>query len=77
MFMDQINQDEIEKARHEDAINLLCQEFPDQIDFIRVRYMEILESVLRQASIHSYLTILISREVKTLLRIRSLTQSNE
>jgi hypothetical protein len=72
--MDHIFLDEAEKAKHRDAIHRLCEEFPDKVDFIRHSYLEVLERVAAEATIRTYLTILITREVKTLLRIQELTQ---
>ena len=72
--MDHILLDEAEKTKHEDAIYRLCQEFPDKADFIRSSYLEVLERVATEATIRTYLTILVTREVKTLLRIQELTQ---
>jgi hypothetical protein len=72
--MYQILLDETEKTQHEDAIHRLCEEFPDKVDFIRRSYLEVLERVAAEATIRTYLTILITREVKTLLRIQELTE---
>ncbi len=72
--MDHILLDEAEKTKHEDAIHRLSQEFPDKADFIRSSYLEVLERVAPEATIRTYLTILITREVKTLLRIQALTE---
>jgi hypothetical protein len=63
----------MEQIRHEETIDQLCQEFPDQVDFIRRQYLEVLERVSSEASIRTYLTILIAKEVRTLLRMQQLT----
>lgn len=73
--MDGFLLDETEKAKHEAAILALCQEFPGQVNFIRRSYLEVFERIAAEATIQTYLTILITREVRTLLRIRELTQS--
>jgi hypothetical protein len=73
--MDHIPLAEEDKAKHEEAINQLCQEFPDKVDFIRSSYLEVLERAVGEAIIFTYLTILISREVRTLLRIQELSPS--
>jgi len=58
-----IFQDEAEKERHEKAIV-----YPRQTNFIRQRYLQHLKSLQRGASIRVYLSILVAREVKALLR---------
>ena len=73
--MEQIPLDETERIKHEETIARLCEENPDQCDFIQRNYAEILERVSPDASIRTYLTILITREVKTLLKIEELKQS--
>jgi hypothetical protein len=73
--MIQIFEDEAEKAKHEEAIERLCQEYPEKVDFIRQCYLEILERVSPEATIRTYLTILISKEVKALLRMKELSKS--
>jgi hypothetical protein len=74
--MVQLFQDDTEKAKHEDAIDRLCQENPDHAEFIRRTYLEILEKVSAEATIRTYLTILISKEVKALLKMKELSKSN-
>lgn len=71
--MTQFIEDDNEKRQHEDAILKLCQEHPDDMDFIRSKYLEILNLVWPDATIRTYLTILITREVKALLKIQELT----
>lgn len=66
--MSQINfQDEIEKNQHEEAINRLCEQFPNQQDAIRASYIENLEPMIADATIRTYLPIFVSRKVKSTL----------
>jgi hypothetical protein len=60
-------QNDQEKTNHEDAINRLCQEYADREEFIRDNYMGMLDEYVPQATIRTYLPIIISREVKSLL----------
>ena len=63
--MDQsLFQDEIERNQHEEAINRLCDEYPEQCELIRQNYLANLEPLLADASIRTYLPIFISRKVK-------------
>ena len=73
--MYQIPLDEAEQIKHEEAISRLCEEHPAQSDFIRRSYLEILERVSPDATIRTYLTILITKEVKALLRMQELAKS--
>lgn len=66
----------MEKAKHEEAIERLCSEFPDRSDFVRSCYLEVLGKVATDATIRTYLPVLITREVKTLLKIQELTNSD-
>lgn len=60
-------QDEIEKNQHEEAINRLCEQFPNQQDMIRSSYLENLEPLIADATIRTYLPIFVSRKVKSAL----------
>jgi len=62
-----IFQDDREKGQHEDAINQLCQEFPGQEDSVLNCYWDHLAQFTGQATIRTYLTILVSREVRKYL----------
>lgn len=59
--------DELEQKQHEEAIRQLCELYPDQRDFIRESYLDRLHQVGPEASIRTYLSIFITRQVKTLL----------
>ena len=56
-------EDERELKQHEDAIDRLCQEHPDQCDLIRDTYLQHLEPMLSEARIRTYLSIFVSRKV--------------
>jgi hypothetical protein len=63
--MDQILfQDDIERHQHEEAIKLLCDEYPDQCELIQKNYLENLTPLIADASIRTYLPIFVSRKVK-------------
>jgi hypothetical protein len=62
-----IFQDELEKTSHEDAIRRLCQEHPGQEEFIRKSYMELLEPLILEATIRTYLAIFVSRDVEAMI----------
>jgi len=62
-----IYQDELEMANHEKAIKRLCKEHPGQDDFIRENYLELLRPLSSRATIRTYLTIFVTREVKALI----------
>ena len=74
--MNQVVLDASEKQKHEEAIEMLCEDYPAQKEFIRETYSEILERVSPEARIRTFLTILISREVKALLKMRELTHAS-
>lgn len=59
--------DDLEKNQHEEAINRLCEEYPEQQDSIRQNYLENLEPLIADASIRTYLPIFISRRIKAQL----------
>ncbi len=60
-------QDDREKTQHLEAINRLCQEFPGKEDFVQQCYWEFLAPLITQATIRTYLTILVTREVRMFL----------
>ncbi len=60
--------DELEAKQHEEAMNRLCEEFPDQQEFIRKNYLETLDPLIVDASIRTYLPIFVSRQVKARLQ---------
>lgn len=62
-----IFQDELEKTSHEDAIKRLCQEYPGRDQFIQETYMELLEPLISEATIRTYLAIFISRQIKAMI----------
>jgi hypothetical protein len=57
-------QDDIEMHQHEEAIDRLCNEYPDQCELIRENYLKNLEPLIADASIRTYLPIFVSRKVK-------------
>ncbi len=63
-------QDDIERNQHEDAINRLCDEYPEQRELIRKNYQESLVPLLAVASIRTYLPIFVSRKVKDGLTVK-------
>jgi len=66
--MDQeLFQNDIERSQHEEAINYLCDEFPQQCDLIRTSYLETLQPLLADASIRTYLPIFVSRKIRNYL----------
>ena len=74
--MHQVDLDNTNRLKHEEAMDRLCEEYPDWREFIRDSYSEILERVAADATVHTYVPILISREVKTLLKMKELTRSS-
>ena len=60
-------QDELEKDQHEDAINRLCQQHPQHQEFIRNSYLQNLKPLINEATIRTYLSILVSRKVQAML----------
>jgi len=64
-MMNQIRfKDDLEKNQHEEAISLLCEQFPGQNDLIRSSYMKNLEHLIADAHIRTYLPIFVSRKVR-------------
>ncbi len=57
-------QDDIEKNQHEEAINRLCEQYPEQQELVRSNYLAELEPLMADASIRTYLPIFVSRKVK-------------
>ena len=72
--MKELGLNENELAKHREAIESLCRKHPGKADFARTSYEEILQKVSSEATIRTYLTILISREVETLIRMRDLVE---
>ena len=54
-----------EKNQHESAIEQLCGEYPQQSGNIRLLYEEELAEMMSDATIRSYLSIFISRKVRS------------
>lgn len=57
-------QNDVEKNQHKNALEALCDQFPDQCQNIRSIYAEELAKRLPQATIRSYLPIFISRDIE-------------
>lgn len=57
-------QNDVEKNQHENALQALCDQFPEQSQSIRINYAEQLAQRLPQATIRSYLPIFISRDIE-------------
>lgn len=57
-------QNDVEKNQHENAIEALCSQYPEQCRKIRSVYKEQLTKRLPEATIRSYLPIFISREIE-------------
>ena len=74
--MHQVDLDNANRLKHEEAMDRLCEEYPDRREFIRDTYSEILKRVAADATVHTYGPIFISREVKTLLKMKELTRSS-
>ena len=72
--MENTTPDIYEETKPLEAIESLCESHPDHSEFIRKTYPEILESVSSDATIRTYLTILISREVKALIMMKELSR---
>ena len=62
--------DEYEAEQHEAAIAALCERFPQDRDFIRRQYEKLLEPLILDASIRTYLPIFVSRQLTGQLRSR-------
>ncbi|PLY01567.1 MAG: hypothetical protein C0622_06930 [Desulfuromonas sp.] len=60
-------QDDMEQSQHEDAINRLCELYPEQCEQIEQSYLENLKDLLSGATIRTYLPIFVSRKVKETL----------
>ena len=65
-----IFQDDREKGQHESAISQLCEEFPGQEDSVLNCYWEHLAQYTDQATIRTYLAILVAREVRRTMTLR-------
>ncbi|HKJ05692.1 MAG TPA: hypothetical protein VJ974_08855 [Geopsychrobacteraceae bacterium] len=76
-MQDDLFQGEAEKERHEKAIDDLCLIYPGKSIEIRQCYLQKLESLVTGARIRIYLSILVTREVKALLRNPCNLTSNE
>lgn len=57
-------QNDVEKSQHENAIESLCEQYPDYCMQIRLKYEEELTKLLPQAKIRAYLPIFISRDIR-------------
>ena len=66
MFAD-IYHDELEQKQHEEAIKSICQQYPEQKEFIRQSYLETLTPLSSEARIRSYLPIIVTRQILDLL----------
>ncbi len=55
---------DVEKNQHENAIEVLCDQFPDRCGLIRTRYEKQLSEILPEATIRSYLPIFITRRIR-------------
>lgn len=61
-------QDEAEKVQHESALEALNQQFPDQEDLVGRMYRQKLQEFMPEASIRSYVSIFVTREIKGTLQ---------
>jgi len=59
--------DDREKKQHEEAIKLICRQYPEQQEFIRRSYLEKLIPLSSDARIRTYLPIIVTRQVLGLL----------
>lgn len=57
-------EDEGEKSQHESALARLIESFPDQRDQVHRLYVETLREFAADATIRSFLSIFVIREVK-------------
>lgn len=57
-------ENEVEQNQHEDAIETLCEQYPNQCSRIRLSYEQQLTAILPEATIRSYLPIFISRSIR-------------
>ncbi len=60
-------QNDVEKHQHENAVEVLCNQYPEQCELIRSSYEEKLYKLLPEATIRSYLPIFISRDIRRAL----------
>ncbi|MEA3363885.1 MAG: hypothetical protein U9Q61_11545 [Thermodesulfobacteriota bacterium] len=58
---------ELEENQHEEAIKVLCQEYPERCQFIQKNYLDTLKPMIFDAQIRTYLSIFVTRKVKALL----------
>lgn len=63
-----IFRNDVEEHQHEQAIQRLCQQYPDRQDFIRQSYLANLEPLSSEATVRTYLSIFVSRQVQMLLK---------
>lgn len=61
-------QDEAEKVQHESALEALNQQFPDQEDLVGRMYQQKLQEFMPEASIRSFVSIFVTREIKGTLQ---------
>jgi len=59
---------EAEENHHKNAVQVLCEEYPDYSQFIHDIYLELLSASLPTATIRSYLPIFISRRVRARIK---------
>lgn len=62
-----IFRNDVEEHQHEQAIQRLCQQYPERRDFIRQSYLENLAPLSSEATVRTYLSIFVSRQVRALL----------
>lgn len=56
--------DEAEKVQHESAMEALSNEFPDQEPLVRALYRQKLEEFIPEATIRTFVSIFVTREIK-------------
>lgn len=63
---------EAEKVQHESAVEALSEQFPDKQGLVRALYRQKLEEFMPEATIRTFVSIFVTREVKgTLTRMKS------
>ncbi|MHB1398742.1 MAG: three-helix bundle dimerization domain-containing protein [Trichloromonadaceae bacterium] len=61
-FVDFAN--EAEKAQHESAVEALSEQFPEKQGLVRALYRQKLEEFMPEATIRTFVSIFVTREVK-------------
>lgn len=61
-FVDFAN--EAEKVQHESAVEALSEQFPEKAGLVRALYRQKLEEFMPEATIRTFVSIFVTREVK-------------